>query len=338
MLTLPFVTALVPALLGCGSAPSPSGTVLFAADLDNVPTTMVLELDSGAVRPLSTDLPGRVYPAAPDPKGTHVLVVASEERPEGHREMLALVPLAGGDAVPLAPAAEAVRHPAWSPDGQWIVFESSAASFRDLYKVRRDGTGLVRLTDAPHGSFEPAFSPDGRSIVFASSRDANAELYVMRADGSGVRRLTTFPRDDLSPAFTPDGEQVVFIRQVGSSRVVHRVPAAGGQPVALRLPDRPVLAHAAVVDPTGARVAITEQISAKELQVVILDLATGDEVATLGGAGVDEMPAWSPDGEWVVWSSQQSGDTDLWRARPDGSHAARLTTRQGADWLPRWLD
>ena len=330
---------LLSALLhGCGSSPAvPSGTLLAAADVGEVPVTHVIDAATGQARQLVVDLPGRIYPAAADPKGTHALVIQSDEGPDGHLETLALVPLAGGAATKLAPPAQAVRHPSWSPDGQWLVFESSAESFRDLYKVRRDGTGLVRLTTAEHGSFEPSFSPDGTQIVFASSRDGNAEIYVMSADGTGVRRLTEYGRDDTSPQFTRDGQQVMWIRQVGASRVVHRVAATGGKAVALRLPDAPVVSHAIALDPTGRHAAIVEQTSARELQVVVVDLGDGHEVASLGGDGVDEMATWSPDGQWVVWSSQQSGDVELWRARFDGTSAEQLTHRVGPDWLPRWV-
>jgi len=332
----PFL-ALISGLSACGSAPSPSGTLLVAADIDETPVTMVVDAATGKGTPLKTALSGGVFPAAADPEGTHALLIGSVDGPEGHQETLAIVPLAGGEARALAPPAQAVRNPAWSPDGQWLVFESSIDSFRDLYKVQRDGTGLTRLTEAPHGSFEPAFSPDGHSIVFASSRDGNAELYVMRADGTGTRRLTNYPKDDMAPQFSPDGQQVLFLRQVGGSKILHKVPAVGGQPVAVRLPDHPVVVHGFAIDPTGRSLAVTEQTSARELQVVVLDLATGDVRATLGGPGVDEMPAFSPDGEWVVWSSPASGDTELWRARIDGSHAQQLTSRPGADWLPRWV-
>jgi Tol biopolymer transport system component len=296
-----------------------------------------MSLPDGELTPLTSDLEGTLFPAAADPKGTHALVIASHEGERGHRETLALVPLAGGPAVRLAPSAEAVRNPAWSPDGEWLVFESSAASFRDLYKVQRDGTGLQRLTDAPHGSFEPTVSPDGSRIAFASSRDGNAEIYVMNADGTGVKRLTDEPRDDVSPAFTADGSQVLWIRQIGASRLLHRVGVDGSHPHVIRHPDSPVVTHNFVLSPDGTHVALAEQTNARTVNVVVVRLSDRAEVAVLGGDGVDEMPAWSPDSQWVVWSAGQKDEAELWVAQRDGAHARQITRRPGAEWLPRWV-
>jgi TolB protein len=65
----------------------------------------------------------RDFPAAPDPRGTHALIVAAFDEGDVHREQLLLLPLTGGDPLLLGPPAEAIRNPAWSPDGAFIVFE-----------------------------------------------------------------------------------------------------------------------------------------------------------------------------------------------------------------------
>jgi TolB protein len=49
------------------------------------------------------------------------------------------------------------------------------------------------------------------------------------------------------------------------------------------------------------------------------------------------MPTFSPDGRWLVWTGNQSGDPELWIARADGTEPRVLSPRPGPDWLPRWL-
>ena len=53
-------------------------------------------------------------------------------------------------------------NPAWSPEGDWIVFTSERGGSADIYRVHPDGTGLERLTDNPAFDDQAAFSPDGK--------------------------------------------------------------------------------------------------------------------------------------------------------------------------------
>jgi Tol biopolymer transport system component len=52
---------------------------------------------------------------------------------------------------------------------------------------------------------------------------------------------------------------------------------------------------------------------------------------------VDDQPAWSPDGKYLVFPSDRTGDVELFLMRADGSGQTQLTKSPGADWLPRWF-
>ncbi len=308
--------------------------MLAVQEVEGQAQTVLIDVATGERRPVV--VPGdAVFPGPADPRNTHLLLVATEETDAGHRETLLLVPQGGGAPEVLAPPAEMIRHPSFSPDGAFLVFESSANSFRDLYRVNRDGSNLVRLTDAPHGSFEPKVSPDGARIVFATSRDENAEIYVMDADGSNPTRLTESRGDDTRPGWLPDG-RIAWLHQMGSSKLVWRMDADGGHPHVLRRRATATIDHDWVVHPDGKTVAITMQSSPRELDLALVDVQSKESVV-VGGPGVDEMPAFSPDGRWLVWTSNQSGDPELWIAHADGSEPRVLSPRPGPDWLPRWL-
>ncbi len=80
-------------------------------------------------------------------------------------------------------------QPAWSPNGQQIAYISKDDGNFELYRVNRDGSGKVRLTNDAHSDGLPAWSPDGRSIAFRSDRSGTWAIYVMAADGSNVRKM-----------------------------------------------------------------------------------------------------------------------------------------------------
>lgn len=215
-----------------------------------------------------------------------------------------------------------------------MVFESDALSFRDLYRVNRDGTGLVRLTEAAHGSFEPDVGPS--RIAFGTSRDGNAEIYTANHDGSDLRRLTTHPSDDLRPRWSPDGEQLAWASR--RSGQLHVWLSDGlGEPRPLRRADSeaPDVEH--VWSPAGDRLAVSVQTGPQKVEIHIVESATGAVLARLDGPGPDEHPAWSPSGDWLAFTSSREGAPAIFVARADGRGVRRLSEPVDADWLPRWI-
>lgn len=117
----------------------------------------------------------------------------------------------------------------FSPDGEWIVFWMVVAGEAqgDIYKIRRDGTALTRLTstaDATEG--DPTWSHDGNHIFFVSY-SAAAQRFVLKAmvaDGNDVRTIHDggdtmstpyFPPGAYDPSCSPDGQWIVFEKPVG---------------------------------------------------------------------------------------------------------------------------
>lgn len=93
----------------------------------------------------------------------------------------------------------------------------------------------------------------------------------------------------------------------------------------------------AVWSPDGSKLAITVQTGPKEMSIDLVDLASG-AVVRVDGPGVDEQPAWSPDGRHLVFtSSRAGGEADIWRVRADGTGAAPVTSGPAPEWLPRWV-
>lgn len=315
-----------------------AGRIVFVSERDSQPEIYSVRPDGRGLRRL-TNATSSDYPAAPSPDGSALLAVSVMGDGQDMQERMALL-AEDGSARQIGPISARVRSPSWSPDGRWIAFESDTASFRDVYRMASDGSGLRRLTDNPEGNYEPAVSPDGQWIAFVSSRDGDAEVYVMRADGGEPRRLTAFHRDDWGPRWSPDGRRIAFLSNRETSDRVFVVGADGTglqklDPAAA--PDSMLIEADPAWSPDGTRLALTVRTREGKARIAVHDLRTGKRAFVSAADEVASMPAWSPDGRHLVFVADRGGDPDLRVVRADGSAGAAIVRSPGPDWLPRWV-
>jgi TolB protein len=126
-------------------------------------------------------------------------------------------------------------EPSFSPDGQWIVFETNTGAQGTLWKARADGTDLTQLTDGAHDDRQPNWSPAGDRILFQrralDSDDWN--LYTMATDGGDVQPVTTAPSSDTDASWSPLGNWIVYSSDYGGLPApnIFIIPAEGGAPI-----------------------------------------------------------------------------------------------------------
>ncbi len=138
-----------------------------------------------------------------------------------------------GQATNLTNAPADDIQPAWSPDGQQVVFSSGRTGSFKIFSMGADGSDTAQLTEGRGFDEWPAWSPDGQQVAFVSDRDGNAEIYVMAAAGGSARRLTDNRAEDWPVSWSPDGSWLVFGSNRDGNWNLYMVPAAGGAPTQL---------------------------------------------------------------------------------------------------------
>ena len=114
--------------------------------------------------------------------------------------------------------------PAFSRDGQWIVYTSwSDAEMGRVRLIRPDGGGSRDLVSRPGHYVEPSFSPDGQKVVF---RHAGADVVRGNyfADDGGVYVVATTGGDPIlvrdagsDPEFDHTGTRI-YLREVRNEK------------------------------------------------------------------------------------------------------------------------
>ncbi len=195
-------------------------------------------------------------------------------------------------------------NPTWSPDGQWIAFDSIREDNFDVYLMDSAGHNVRRVTaDGKSGS--PAWSPDGRQLAFYSFREPQLQLYVIDIDGSNLRQLTNQPYAAYNPAWSPDGKTIVFQANGGSFSHyrLFAVDADGGD---LRpITPAETISFDAAWSPDGAQIALFSNFHFSRDVFIMPADGSGLLRRVSDGSGYSGSPAWSADGRRLAYDSDR---------------------------------
>jgi serine/threonine-protein kinase len=126
-------------------------------------------------------------------------------------------------------------HPAWTPDGRYIVYQSAdGMSF-----ARSDGGSRAGLLNqSKEFQYPSAFSPDGRTLAFYQSGPQGFELWTLPVEREGEKLTAGKPEifqgtnfGNRGASFSPDGRWLAYSsNESGSSQIyVRAFPDKGGQ-------------------------------------------------------------------------------------------------------------
>ena len=233
-----------------------------------------------------------------------------------------------------------------SPDGERIAFWGCQGSLAndclpdedlDVWVVNWDGANLVNLTgDSAESDSHPDWSPDGMQIVFDSRRSGKAEIYIMKSDGSNPHVITSGPGENTEPKWSPDGKWIAYhCNQAGETRIC--VVSLDGQP-----PGEPISGTMPVWSPASPdeELRLAFQCFKEGQSDICTVLPDGSDLTNLTDNPADEhSAAWSPDGNWLAFVSNQGNDIDIYKvcAICPGEHVAvRLTDEVRHAMWPAW--
>jgi Tol biopolymer transport system component len=220
--------------------------------------------------------------------------------------------------------------PSISPDGNFVAYTTRDGKDLDIFLQRIGGRNPVNLTkDSEKDDFAGAFSPDGQWIAFRSRREGGG-IFIMGATGESVRRLTDF---GFNPAWSPDGKEIVFategpllpfgrgtISQLWAVKVdsgEKRLIAKGDAVQPAWSPDGRWIAYWGLPEGGGQR------------DLWIIDSRGGSPIQITSDPAIDWNPVWSPDGQYLYFSSDRGGTMSLWRIRIDPSSGEAIGQPEG---------
>jgi eukaryotic-like serine/threonine-protein kinase len=214
-----------------------------------------------------------------------------------------------------------------------MVYASGLLERGSLVSVARDGS-VRPLGLGPRGLDAPQYSPDGRRVA-VWIYDAFSDIWVFDPATRGLERLTT-DRTAARPLWTPDGKRIVYQRVIGSVYALAWIPADGSGAAEPLLSAAGDLVAGAFT-PDGRTLVFGEsdpRTGKRRIAYVRLDSTRTPHVLVSGNFDNDS-PALSPDGRWLAYLSDESGEAEVY-VRPFPGPGGRWQISSGGGTEPRW--
>jgi len=248
-------------------------------------------------------------------------VRAARRRPLLWAAVLALVIVAG---IGVARFALRTTTPPPSPDG-WL--------------------SPIQLTAEPGDYYYPDFSPDGSQLAYVRSEDGGLQLYVQPINGERPVRLTQ-SCVCAEPSWSPDGQWIVYtdfsrgglwlVSPTGGTR--RKLTEFGTQPA--WSPDSRTVVFSNPGSPVLGAVQWPAILGSTLWAVNVDNGALRQLTPELPESGGQGEPAFTPDGQWVVFVTQNFSSSKIWRISAAGGTPEMMlsTGRLTGNWLVGWYD
>ncbi|MCG3192557.1 MAG: Protein TolB [Thermoanaerobaculia bacterium] len=294
----------VPLTEGPDDAPrfSPDASqILFIRDLNGQGELFRVPAVGGEPRRLLTDVSGADY----SPSGREVVFTRWLERGGKRVSLVGIATADGGDPRIIVEAERLTLHqPRWSPDGGLIVVTSDPLSdtLGGHFIVDVKSRTLTPVMEGAGATVSAAAWAGDRGLVFA--RAENSTPFVLNANRASELLLVTPGRPK-------------------KTRTLFWLPSFGfGMDI---LDEGKLVLEARVIRGNLQELGL----SGKHV--------TGSRRWFTHGPGTDRQPVYSPDGRFVVFASNRTGNWELWRLSLENGALKNLTENSADEWDPAFV-
>ena len=199
------------------------------------------------------------------------------------------------------------------------------------------------LRDTPGNYYNPAFSPDGKRLALEISDGKRNDIWVYEWERDTLARLTFAGETNSYPVWTPDGQRITYSSQEKGGPLNLWWIRADGAGNPQRLTESKNVEYPRSWRPDGKVLAFTQLNPSTNFDILTL-LMEGDEktgwkpgepTPFLNTGFLEVQPAFSPDGRWLAYSSNESEDYEVY-VRPFPGPGGKWQISTGGGQYPKW--
>lgn len=208
--------------------------------------------------------------------------------------------------------------------------KSSRFGGSEIFSMKADGSDVKQLTmttDTTLFLIDPDVSPNGAKVAYCYDcigKETNSEIYIMNTDGSDPINLTNHPSNDRNPSWSPNGEKLLFSSDRSGNYELYVLDIASGE--LTQITESSSNATQGDWSINDEVVFVSDEDGDKEIIIMKLDGSNRKQLTN--NTAQDVLPAWSPDGLKIAFSSYRRGNMDkgdIYMVNGDGTGEELLT-------------
>lgn len=193
-------------------------------------------------------------------------------------------------------------NPVWSPDGQFIVFESHGSTRDGIYRMDFAGRDVQPLVNSP-GTGAPAWSPDGTWIAYTAPVNGANRIFVIHSNGGQPQPVIAGQTFNYDPVWSPDSTLLAFQGGNYDDYYVYLAAIGGRESRRLVISDPAwEVQDDPAWSPDGRTMAFVMRL---DIYIVPVDGSTPDIRQLTDSPYFSGNPAWSPDGRQLAYDEER---------------------------------
>ena len=191
-----------------------------------------------------------------------------------------------------------------------VAYRTDAGGQRQLTWVNRSGATLGTVGEADgNNRRSPRVSPDGRRVVVHRTVQGNTDLWLL--DGARTSRLTFDAANDRFPVWSPDGARIAFRSgRTGLGDLYQKLTSGAGV-------EAPIVASDQIKSPTSwsadGRFLMYLSVGQANSDLWLVPMEGEHTPSVFLNTPFDEASgAFSPDGAWVAYESNETGQNEIY--------------------------
>ncbi len=239
---------------------------------------------------------------------------------------LFVVPIVGGEARQITFDQTIINSLAWDADGKNIFFVSYRGGvLPNIWRVAAGGGALSEVTTTSGRDISNiAVAPDRKKLAFVEIKK-NTDIWHVSANQLKPKKFAASIYSENNASFSPDGSRVVFTSNRSGKYAIWLAGADGKN--LRQLTDAAFDLGIPQFSPDGSQILYS--IADENSDIYTIAVEGGTTRRLTENAGRNSAPVWSADGTKIYFTSNRTGEDQIWKIPASGGEAVQIT-KQGA--------